>query len=131
MLIPNKHPFSNNYDTCMKVDCGIQLFIIADFKQRNGTNIEVINTRTLDGVQDRFRGSVDVLICNPPYVATEHVETGSRDIAAAWAGGCEGMEVTTHLKLKISTQRICRICILSRICSFGPDPQISRIPRCF
>ena len=65
--------------------------------KQNGTSIEVINTRTLQCLQERFGGCVDVLICNPPYVATEDRETGSRDIVAAWAGGCDGLEVTKEV----------------------------------
>ena len=52
--------------------------------KQNGTKFEVINTRTLDFVQDRLQGNVDVLICNPPYVATEYKAIGSRDITAAF-----------------------------------------------
>ena len=65
--------------------------------EKNGTNLQVINTRTMECVQERLRGIVDIVICNPPYVATKDEETGSRDIAAAWAGGCEGMEVTMEV----------------------------------
>ena len=42
-------------------------------------------------------GKVDLLVCNPPYVATEDGELGTRDIAAAWAGGCRGMQVTAQV----------------------------------
>ncbi len=37
---------------------------------------------------------VDLLICNPPYVATDEEEHGSADITAAWAGGSLGRNLT-------------------------------------
>ena len=41
--------------------------------------------------------SVDILLCNPPYVATEQSEAGHKDISAAWAGGDLGMNVTKEV----------------------------------
>ncbi len=37
---------------------------------------------------------VDLLVCNPPYVATEEDEVGSRDLRASWAGGGSGRKLT-------------------------------------
>lgn len=34
---------------------------------------------------ERLAGSVDLLVCNPPYVATP--DSGGRGLSAAWAGG--------------------------------------------
>ncbi|KAH7883878.1 S-adenosyl-L-methionine-dependent methyltransferase [Phlebopus sp. FC_14] len=49
----------------------------------------------------RLRHSVDILIFNPPYVPTEHEEAilaqRNADIAGSWAGGNDGMEVTSRL----------------------------------
>jgi len=63
----------------------------------NKTRLEVINTRTLSGLMPRLCDKVDVLLCNPPYVATEEQETGHDDIKASWAGGDLGMSVTNEV----------------------------------
>ncbi len=47
--------------------------------------------------QSRLRGNVDVVICNPPYVATVSDETGTDGIAAAWAGGDRGRDLTDRV----------------------------------
>ena len=41
-----------------------------------------------------LRGKVDLLLCNPPYVATDEEEVGGLGISAAWAGGQRGLGVT-------------------------------------
>lgn len=46
---------------------------------------------------DRLAGSVDLLLFNPPYVATPDEELGnSCSLQAAWAGGANGTEVITR-----------------------------------
>ena len=40
---------------------------------------------------------VDMIICNPPYVATNEDETLHNDINATWAGGSHGMKLTSKL----------------------------------
>jgi len=64
---------------------------------RNKTSLEVLNTCTLDHLVERLTRSVDILLCNPPYVATEQEEAGHGDITAAWAGGDRGMNVTKEV----------------------------------
>ena len=44
----------------------------------------------------RLRGQVDVLLFNPPYVPTDDDELGHSDLRAAWAGGADGMAVTSR-----------------------------------
>ncbi|EEB08779.1 prorein methyltransferase Mtq2 [Schizosaccharomyces japonicus yFS275] len=57
---------------------------------------DIINTRFIQAL--RLRKSVDILIFNPPYVPTETQEIPLEGtIAAAWAGGFDGMEVTSKL----------------------------------
>lgn len=41
--------------------------------------------------------SVDLLVCNPPYVATDLNEVGHDDIKASWAGGSLGRNLTDQL----------------------------------
>ncbi|WBW75165.1 eRF1 methyltransferase Mtq2 [Schizosaccharomyces osmophilus] len=46
----------------------------------------------------RIRKSVDVLLFNPPYVPTEFEEIPKEaNIASTWAGGTDGMDVTSQL----------------------------------
>ena len=52
-----------------------------------GTSLHVVRTDCLASLSGWLVGRVDVLLCNPPYVATADEETGSTGIAAAWAGG--------------------------------------------
>ena len=42
---------------------------------------------------DRLAGLVDLLIFNPPYVATSELECHSRLLEASWAGGTNGTQV--------------------------------------
>jgi len=64
---------------------------------KNNTSLEVLNTTTLTHLSERLKSSVDILLCNPPYVATEQSEAGHGDISAAWAGGDLGMNVTKEV----------------------------------
>eukprot|EP00903_Cladosiphon_okamuranus_P015185 g14039.t1 len=54
---------------------------------------EVVCCDLASCVGDRLRQQVDILVFNPPYVPTPPEEVGSKDIAAAWAGGERGREV--------------------------------------
>lgn len=45
-------------------------------------------------MNEKLVNSVDLLIFNPPYVATEQDECNLRNLTASWAGGKNGMEVT-------------------------------------
>ena len=58
--------------------------------------LKVVRTETLRGLE-RLRGSVDILLCNPPYVATEDGEAGHTGLQAAWAGGRDGTDVTREV----------------------------------
>ena len=44
-----------------------------------------------------LEGRVDLLVCNPPYVATSEAETEFQDLRASWAGGEAGRNVTDRV----------------------------------
>ncbi|KAM4710829.1 methyltransferase N6AMT1-like isoform 1-T3 [Anableps anableps] len=60
----------------------------------NRVSLQPIITDLVESLLPRLCGKVDVLLFNPPYVVTPSEEVGSRGIAAAWAGGERGREVT-------------------------------------
>jgi methylase of polypeptide subunit release factors len=64
----------------------------------NGVDgVRAIRSDLVTAVADDIAGRVDVLLFNPPYVVTPSSEVGTADIAAAWAGGTNGREVTDRL----------------------------------
>ena len=65
--------------------------------RNNKAAVEVVRTETVQGLAERLHHTVDLLLCNPPYVATETEETGGKGLAAAWAGGEEGLNVTRQV----------------------------------
>ena len=65
---------------------------------------EINNTTNQSIVQMDFlsnypflNNKIDLIICNPPYVATNEDELGHNDIYASWAGGKAGRHLTDHL----------------------------------
>lgn len=64
---------------------------------KNRVSVELIKCDLLSAVQDRLKYSIDVLIFNPPYVVTPSEEIYSSKIAASWAGGINGREVTDRV----------------------------------
>lgn len=67
----------------------------------NGVHIEAVRTSLLSGLRDRLRGSVDVLLFNPPYVPTEEEEEmmaqDKAGIEGSWAGGATGTRLVDEL----------------------------------
>jgi methylase of polypeptide subunit release factors len=59
----------------------------------------------LSGFEVGLRHSIDVLVFNPPYVATPSSELGGNSIEASWAGGKAGREVIDKFvpKLEVRT----------------------------
>lgn len=51
----------------------------------------------------RLSGQIDVLVFNPPYVPTDDDEVGHGDLRAAWAGGRDGMAVTSRFLPSVAT----------------------------
>jgi release factor glutamine methyltransferase len=59
--------------------------------------VEVVRCDLMGPLKQRLRGTVDLLLFNPPYVLTPSEEVGRGGIAAAWAGGIDGREVLDRL----------------------------------
>ena len=64
--------------------------------------MDVVQTDVTQGLQTFLsRKKVDLIICNPPYVATPEAEytdsLSERGVTAAWAGGARGRSMTDQL----------------------------------
>ncbi|XP_059824652.1 methyltransferase N6AMT1 isoform X1 [Hypanus sabinus] len=70
---------------------------------KNGVNIQPIITDLVTGLLPRLQNQVDVLVFNPPYVATPSEEVGSHGIEASWAGGERGREVMDRFFPQVSS----------------------------
>ena len=66
--------------------------IVKTAKGNGAANLEVVRTSVLSCLS--LKGKVDLLLCNPPYVATDEEEVGGQGLSAAWAGGHRGLGVT-------------------------------------
>jgi release factor glutamine methyltransferase len=71
--------------------------------KRHGVRVgEVLQTNLADAWQGKEGGGmVDVLVYNPPYVATPHEETLGDGISRSWAGGVRGREMLDPLLLDV------------------------------
>ena len=64
----------------------------------NGVDLTVVRTNGIDGLSPFLkRVKVDIVLCNPPYVATVDEEADKFDLSAAWAGGDRGMNLTSRV----------------------------------
>ena len=91
-------------NSCFFLCCDINLDACratAETKTRNNVahHIDVIQCDLLCGLD--LRAKVDLVVCNPPYVATTDTEyqqsLGDKDVKAAWAGGEFGRGMTDVL----------------------------------
>jgi len=69
-------------------------------RDRGAALADVVRGSLLSGL--RMAGSVDILVCNPPYVPTEANEMHGCGIEVSWAGGERGREVIDVLLPKVS-----------------------------
>ncbi|XP_065176534.1 methyltransferase N6AMT1-like isoform X3 [Sycon ciliatum] len=65
--------------------------------QHNNILIDTVQTDLVTALLPRCSGCVDVMLFNPPYVVTPSEEISQGGIAATWAGGVNGREVTDRL----------------------------------
>lgn len=66
--------------------------------RENGVDLTVVRTNGVDGLLPFLkRVKVDIVLCNPPYVATVDEEADKHDLSAAWAGGDRGMNLTSRV----------------------------------
>ncbi|KAL8101469.1 uncharacterized protein LOC141684266 isoform X2 [Apium graveolens] len=67
--------------------------VTSETLEAHGVYAELIRTDIASGLEGRLGGSVDVIVCNPPYVPTPEDEVGRDGIASSWAGGENGRRV--------------------------------------
>lgn len=80
---------------CMSTDINLRACVMSKQTAKyNKVQLESINMDLATLTRDNI---FDVIIFNPPYVVTETEECGGHDIAASWAGGIKGREVTDRL----------------------------------
>jgi len=73
------------------------------------SNVAVVCSNLLEGLIDRCRENIDLVVCNPPYVVTSEEEllnvrnndTLIAGIEAAWAGGKLGCASVTNSLIQI------------------------------
>ncbi|EDO39754.1 predicted protein [Nematostella vectensis] len=71
--------------------------------KQNGCTVSAVVTDLLSSMYSRLKGKIDVLLFNPPYVATPTDEVASEGIQASWAGGINGRQVTDRLLPVVSS----------------------------
>lgn len=79
----------------------------------NHVNLECVNMNLLDNFKNRF---FDVILFNPPYVATDSAEIEGHGLNRAWAGGKDGREITDavlrNLDDLLTEEGVCYMVIL-------------------
>ncbi|XP_045777759.1 methyltransferase N6AMT1 [Maniola jurtina] len=85
--------FPNTF--CFSTDINFKACIMSRSTAiRNKVLLDAVN---MDLVTSFVDEKFDVVIFNPPYVVTETNECGGCGIAASWAGGVKGREITDRL----------------------------------
>lgn len=69
--------------------------------QINGVHLETFVGDLNDGIPDLVKGTIDILLFNPPYVPTKTEEIASGDLELTWVGDEDGREVIDRLLPKV------------------------------
>jgi len=85
----------NNHASISTKKCGIE----------NKVNINVCTDDLISSLKSRLKGSVDILLFNPPYVVTPSAEVGGTSLSSSWAGGENGRQVIDQF-LPIATELV-------------------------
>ena len=91
---------------CHATDCNpdaVACTVATATKHGVDANLTVTQCDLLGPLAETLRGTVDLMLFNPPYVLTPSEEVGSNSIAAAWAGGKDGREVLDRLLPHVSS----------------------------
>ncbi|XP_059158023.1 methyltransferase N6AMT1-like isoform X2 [Physella acuta] len=128
-VLEKEHSFLQNLNPliCLEVGCGSgicitflsqilqkpSIFLCTDINskaanmarltgEKNKQSINPVVCDLTNALEDRIKGSVDILLFNPPYVVTPSEEVSSNGISAAWAGGVRGREVIDRFLPKVN-----------------------------
>lgn len=61
----------------------------------------MVLTDLVYALEPRLRGSIDLLLFNPPYVPSPGDEVGGARLSAAWAGGARGRVVVDRFLARV------------------------------
>ncbi|CAG9795891.1 unnamed protein product [Diatraea saccharalis] len=80
---------------CLSTDINVKACIMS--KSTACYNKALHDSINMNLADSFTNNKLDVIIFNPPYVVTDSIECGQKDITASWAGGKNGREVTDKL----------------------------------
>lgn len=117
------------FDHSLHLCTDINMFACRVTQQTSQSNLVNGKSASLDTVRTtlsqglRLR-NVDLIVFNPPYVPTcqSEIDTHTGSITASWAGGMDGLSITTHfLTLVPSLLAPTGLCYLLTVARNKPD----------